>query len=259
MIYVPQKLIRNTEVTNVDVATWCFTNVIVYGPLKDYDIVTPAQIAFHMFGTANPSSHSVIDEIYKSLQHLLETNMLHGERVNSRFYKILKSSFAAETPFVKVEQQDLFKIIAETVRPYSVIRNYLYLLSTIDPNTKCGTWKNDTIIAGLEEDETVLTRSYKVLEKLELLYVYRAVQSSNTYGRFEDKEEIIKIGKQRSNNRTLHLSSNVKRKYTQLYNQVKAGNKKYTDDPLVMSEIYDFCQSINDQENKQIYDLSIFT
>lgn len=256
-LFIPQELVRDPECSHMDVAVWCYALIVVHSYYKDKELVQPSQIAFHMKGGCDYSQNTVTS-ISESLRNLLQMGYLKGEQVDRNRYIITKDSFATSRfhYFVKIMLTDLCRIMTENLRPYSVLRYYLLILSTIDYKTNCGTWRLDTIGEVLDQNETTVSRNLMILEKMELIYVYRGVRSSNTYGRIEDKEAVIKMGRSRGNDGRITKASNIKRRMTQMYNRVKAGHMY---DPVIMEEIRDYCQRKNDETGENFYDLSIFS
>ena len=264
MIVVPRELIRNPEFTALEVATWCLCDIAIFSPMRDFGITSVTEICFYGWNTLE-TPHSVSDQMPSALQHLLDSRLLIGEKINRVYYKIDRESFNPKRfdHFEVVNEDDVFKIFERHNRPFALLRHYLIMLTTLDNDTKCGIYKNETIAKILGQNETTITGYTKALEKLGLLYIYRGVRSSNTYGRPEDKDAIIAYGQSR-NKVKVTLGSNHRRKMTQMYNQIKNG-KKYDD--YLKEEIYNYCSAHNERERElqeqnpkyvpNLFDLSI--
>ena len=250
---VSQEFVRNPEFTNYDIAVWCYAFIETYAPYKDHALLSTTIIADQMFGNIGTKRYNC-EEISKSLKHLVDSEMLHAEQVGKQYYRVYKDSFDIpdDNHYFRVEIPEI-RSIFERNRPFSILRHYLLVLSTINPKTKCGFCSNEKMASFLGEDIETITRYNNILHDMRLIYVYRGVYSSNTYGRYEDKDSVIAEGNKRSGNRQVKLGANHKRRMTQLYNQVKAGNSKYTQDEVMMDEIYDYCSRFPDQ-----YDMSVF-
>ena len=270
MVYVRDDLIRDPNFTNEDVAVWCYVNMMEYSALKTNDLTSSARIAYQMFNTLD-INHGITDRITASLQYLIETKMLLGKRVSKQYYDISNKTFNTTLweHFTKVDESAIRRIFSEHKRPFAILRYYLLMLTTIDTKTKVGTWKSETLADLLKIDVTTLTRYYKAMEKLELIYIYRGIHSSNTYGRFENKDLIIAAGNKRTDGKQIKTAANHRRQMTQWYNQIKRCNPKYTEDVYIMEEVREYCETTNEQEMElaaqkphyvpKLYDMSIFS
>lgn len=257
IIYVPQELIRDQGCSHLDIVVWCYLLMEIYSPYIKKSMVSAAQIAYQI-KESNEYTRNFVSDIADSIRNLLEAGYIKGERVDRMHYVIQKDSFnpSEYNYFVQIKADDLRLIMRETSRPNSTLHYYLVLLSTINREKKCGYWSNESLADILDNDATIITRHMAILEKIGLIYVYRNMNTTNTYGRFEDKDVIIAQGKARSNGSRVTKASNIKRRMTQMYNRVKAG---HTYDPVIMEEIRDYCQRKNDETGENFYDLSIFS
>lgn len=256
-IFVPQELIRDQGCTHMDVTVWCYILMETYSIYKSKSMIDASQIAYQMKENY-VYTQNMVANIADSIRSLLEAGYLKGERVDRKHYIILRDSFNSSNYqyFVQVGADDIRRIMRETSCPNAVIRYYLIFLSTINIEKKCAYWSNESLAGILDNDATIITRYLSILEKMSLIYVYRGIGATNTYGRFEDKEAIIMQGQARGNDGRVTKASNIKRRMTQMYNRVKAG---HTYDPVIMEEIRDYCQRKNDETGENFYDLSIFS
>lgn len=270
-MYVPQDLIRDRNMTDVDVATWCLCSIEVFAPWKDSSLITVSQLAYQMHNTMNVA-HSIKEEIGISLQHLLEENYLIGERRGKQYYEVFKESFNMDNYeyFVNVDENAIRKIFKH-LRPYSVLRAYLLILTTINSKTKCSSWSKERLAELIGKDTTTITRYNKFFEDEKLLYIYHAkpagegVYFTNVYSRYEDREAARKYGDSRSGNNGETADTNLKRRYAQMYNMIKAGKKFYS--PEEMQEVRAYCEAENERRQKiyaknpsydqKLYDISI--
>lgn len=250
-MFVPQDLIRDRNMTNLDVATWCLCGIEVFAPWKDSSLITVSQLVYQMSGTMNINRNTK-EEIGISIQHLLEENYLVGERQGKQYYEIFKESFNMDNYeyFIKVDENAIRKIFMHT-RPYSVLRAYLLILTTINPKTKISAWNKEQLAELIGKDTTTITRYNKFFEDEKLLYIYRAkpakdgVYFSNIYSRYEDREAAKTYGDSRSGS---NGNANLKRRYAQMYNMVKSGRKEYSADE--MQELRDYCEAENARRQK---------
>lgn len=248
MLVVPTNLIQDSEFTALEVTVWCLCDIAIFNPFRDFGVTSVSEICFYGWNTLE-IPHSTSDQIPSALNHLFEVGLLKGEKLNRTYYKIDKASFDSKRfdHFEMINENDVYRILQQHKRPFALLRHYLLMLTTLDNNTKCGIYKNETIADMLGQDVTTIIGYNKALEEMGLLYIYRGVRSSNTYGRPEDKEVIIKYGKSRSRNH-ITLASNNKRRMTQMYNQLKLNPVKY--DKATREEIYNYCSAHNDREQE---------
>ena len=247
---------------------WCYVYIETCSQYKEKSLVSAMQIAYQMYGTYDVPRNTVTS-ISESIRELIDSGMLIGERVGKQYYVIDRESFnykrwisEGRQYIDNVDVEDIRKIFAEHKRPFAVLCYYLLILSTINSSTGVGISKNETIADLVGGDAETITRYFNILEKLKLLYIYRGMYRSNTYGRYKDKEAIIAAGNERSSKKQVKSDSNKRRKYTQRYNQVRARNPKYINDRVLMEDIYAVCSYYNDRAEEhgepRIYDLSVF-
>ena len=174
MLFIPKDLILDQNITDIDVATWCLCDIVVNSSLKESDLITVSQIVYQMHNTVD-INRSTKEEIGIAIQHLLEENYLIGERQGKQYYEIFRDSFYMEENefFVKAHEDDIRKIF-KNLRPFTALRVYLYLLSTINPKTKISAWNKEQLAELIGKDTTTITRYNKFFEDEKLLYIYRA-------------------------------------------------------------------------------------
>ena len=252
MIFVPEDLIRDREMTDMDVATWCLCNIVSNSPIKDSDLITVTQVAYQIHNTFD-INHGIKADIGVSIQHLLEENYIVGQRQGKQYYEIFQESFNMEVYeyFIKVDENAIRKIFKH-LRPFAVLRTYLLILTTINPKTKCSTWNKEQLAELIDKNPNTITRYNKFLEDEHLLYIYRSKPTAklrtNIYSRYEDRESAKNYGDQRSEGKQQAISANEKRRYTQMYNAVKAGKKTYS--PEEMQELWEYCKAENVRRQK---------
>jgi len=252
MIFIPEDLIRERNMTDIDVATWCLCNIVSNSPIKNSDLITVTQIAYQIHNTFD-INHGIKEDIGVSIQHLLEENYIIGQRQGKQYYEIFQESFNMETYeyFIKVNEDDIRKIFKH-LRPFAVLRTYLLILTTINPKTKCSVWNKEQLAELIDKNPDTITRYNKFLEDEHLIYIYRAKPTAklktNIYSRYEDREAAKTYGNQRSDGKKLATSANEKRRYTQMYNIVKSGQKTYSPDE--MQELREYCEAENARRQK---------
>ena len=250
MLFVLQELVQNDTYSDLDVAVWCFISADVFGPNKKRGYISAASIAAQMYEGSEVSPR-LKSKILGSIEYLLETGLLIGKQYDKQLYEIDIQSFSVtDRYFNTVEMDDLYRILKQPYQPFSVLRQYLLIISAINYHTKCGIWSLDRFGEFMHKDSKTISKYIKVLEDIKLIYVYREGgmgHISNTYGRYEDAELVKKVGKERGQYKQNNDASNQKRRMTQMYNQIKKG-KKYDD--YLMKEIYNYCSAYNEHEHE---------
>lgn len=267
-IYVPQDLVRDQACSNFDITVWFAVAILANHLSIEGILVDAAAVAYQIKNSAG-YTRNMTSDVAESLRTLIEFGYLNGQRADNKHYEILRSTydFSNYKYHVKISVEDFRRIMRAYTRPYTLLRYYLLFLSTINYQTKCSFWSNESLAEILNNSTTTVSNCFVALEKMHLIYIYRGMNISNTYGRYEDKDEIIAFGKSRSDgSRHISLRSSIKRRMTQMYNQVKKG-RKYDD--TTMAELFEYCQNVNDQEMEMaenqtgyepnFYDLSIFS
>ena len=244
MLIVDTKIIQNPELTDLDVAVWCFAKIAAYSGYTPVNTITGADIAYQIYNTLT-LSHGIRDSISRSLIKLIEANYLSGEKIGGGIYAVTISSFEPTEYYIKVEPDDLRRIMQLPNHPAAILRQYLYILSTINLKTKCGMWSITQLAENLDSSEKTVMRNNQQLEEMKLLYIYHAgdQQTTNTYGRWEDKAEIENYGDCRTGGTKRKSSANYKRRMRQLYNQVAKGHKYNS---ATMQEIREYCEQENE-------------
>ena len=79
----------------------------------------------------------------------------------------------------------------------------------------------------MHSTKQTISKYTKILEDAQLIYVCRSatMNTSNTYGRYEDAELIELEGKKRSQGRLAHKNANNKRKYVSMYRSFMNGKE----------------------------------
>lgn len=247
MLYVSNDVIRDKNLTDEAVVVYVFLQVLTYSP--NYDSVTfnTSQIVDQAYGEV--SSHSVGDKVKAGLKCIIDNGYLDIRRESSHWWRIFMTSYTLqENGYVAVDASVIRSIMDKENlynRP-SIVRYYLLLLSSIYTKTKVGTYDQGWFCNILGVTKQTISKYTKVLEDLNLIYVYRSAFSniSNTYGRFEDRELVRIEGGKRSHGREAHDNANIKRRYVTMYRHFIEG-KEYEQD--VLKEILQAMESRNNE------------
>ena len=246
MLYVPQEIIRNKEITNDEVLAYFFVQVLTYSPNYTSCIFRISEVIDQAFGVTN--SHSLHNKFKKDIDGLINKGALDIEVNRQQSLRIFMSSFqpSKEEHFVKVDAEDIRDLIDHVPKGKSdVLRYYLLLMSTFN-KFGVGQFERCWFANIMHVGEDAISHYTGVLENLERIYVYRSADfhTSNTYGLYKNKEAVINAGERRSRGRELHENANEKRKYVAMYHSFIKG-KDYPIDTV--KEIAEYLQKRNDE------------
>ena len=248
MIFIPHELVRNKEITDDEFLTYTFVQVLTYSANYDSCLFRVTDVVDQIYGEG--TSHSIAEKTRKSLDKIIDKGLIDGMKQGNN-YRIFMSSYKVrDDGFVQIDANDLRDIIDNTQKGYSeYVRFYCLVLSSIGGG-KYGIKERAWFADIMGVTTRTISLYFENLEKLEKLYVYRAADfyTSNTYGLFEDKEEVRAAGKRRSLGREAHANANEKRKYITMYKNFMKG-KEYPLDTL--QEIVTYL----DKRNKEVESL----
>lgn len=253
MIYVPHEVVRDEKLSNDDILAYVFTQIQTYSENYDSCILRVADVVDQAFGECN--SHKINAKISRSIKKLIDTGNLDVMTEKSKVHRIFMSSFqpSSEGGFVKVAANEMRDIVDNVPRYKSdVLRCYLLILSSLN-QTNTGIFERSWFAEIMDVGEDSVTRCFQVLEDQKKIYVYRAPTDfyiSNTYGLYEHKESVIRVGQQRSKSRKVNNKANEKRRYVSMYYSFLDG-KEYPTDTL--EKILEFME----KRNKEITDLGV--
>lgn len=250
MLFIPHELIRNPDITNDELMTYCFVQIQTYSNNYDSCLFRVSDIIYQALGETN--SHSLSERFSQNIKKLIKNGYLDAEIINGNTYGIGMSSFelTKEDGYVKVEADMLRTIMDDVKRGKSDALRYYLLIISSSNKYGVGVYERVWFANIMNVSEEVVSRLTKALEDLKLIYVYRAADfyTSNTYGLYQYKEAIDIAGKKRSKGRELSSKANEKRKYVAMYYSFLDG-KEYPIETL--QDIYEHLE----KRNKEIADL----
>ena len=265
---------QNPHVQHYELLTYCYLKVLC--PLQEIEeyYISMDSLLYAMYKKTDVGKKTRC-RVYEAMQNLIDTGVISAERHDRCGYLIETQSLCFDTSkehFVIVYSEDMDAIMKSdcTVR-VQLVRYYIYLMSTISSKISVyndeGIPKNNIIgnqpqiylsyLTGISTH--TIMRYNRILEDIRVIYIYRAndffvtdnglKQITNVYGRYADKEYLIKYGNNLkeqygSYNHAYKTKSetNTKRRLAQMYIQLCKG-KTYLDDEI--REIYDYIISQN--------------
>lgn len=158
--------------------------------------------------------------------------------------------------FIVVELWELQKIFSESNKPFNVFTFFVGLVGTINNKTKEWHMSQDEIAANCHCSKRTVNSYLEQLENMHLIYVYRHKKRradgtyhklNNSYGRYADKESIIKAAQEYSNTVECEdILTKIDRRAIKLrYNAFCDGAKKYQDNPDAVIALYKECKLYN--------------
>ena len=133
MILVPQEVVRNKNITNDEVLTYFFVQVLTYSPNYDSCIFRVSEVIDQAFGETK--SHSLQNKVRKEIDGLIDKGALDIEVKDHQSLRIFMSSFQPnnEDHFIKVDAEDARDLVDNVSRGKSdVLRYYMLLISTFN-------------------------------------------------------------------------------------------------------------------------------
>ena len=240
MLPVPYNIIRNDDLSDLDVTVWCFTKILSYNHNIESLLVSVADLVYQMYGRLTVN-HGITDGVGTSLRKLIKKEYIIATQVNNHSYAVNKDQYQQTNSEyeIYVDPADLRRIMQLPNHPAAVLRQYLFILSTINTKTKCSMWSIPQLAEDLDKGEKTIMKQNGELEELKLLYIYHAGngRTTNTYGRYEDREAIERYGDFRTGGSKRKTTANYKRRMKQLANQVAKG-KQY--DQNIMEELAEY-------------------
>lgn len=247
MLYISNEVIRDENLTDEAIIVYVFLQVLTYSPNYDSVTFSVSQIVDQAYGEVH--SHSINNKVKNALIEIINNGYLDIKQESLQWWRVFMSSYKVQAQgYVPVDADAIRKILDEEDlrnRP-TIVRYYLLLLSTIHTKSKVGIYDQDWFRNVLDVSKQTLSKYTRILEKLELIYVYRSAFSdiSNTYGRFCDKELVEIEGDKRSKGHEAHENANSKRRYVAMYRSFLNG-KEYDIDTL--KKIYSVMQDRNNE------------
>lgn len=171
--------------------------------------------------------------------------------------------------FVIVEQSEMQCIFQNANKPFCVFEFFCCLIGTINKTTKEWHMSQDDMVAIWGYGKGTVNNYLEQLENMKLIYVYRHKKRrvdgtyhklNNSYGRYADKDFIIKASKDYENTVECEdVYEKIDRRAIKLrYNAFCNGAKKYKDNPSAVIALYKECvlynQSLKSNPVEGMYD-----
>lgn len=278
-LFIPESLFENKALSNYSLAAYCVLHALSIPTHMSIQCITQYQIEFYLTGKLSGRrvmsdyikcgineliSNHIVEKIEEDKKHyVLDCSKLHIDTTKERF-TVLNFS----------EVQRIFQV--ENINNFLLLRYFIFLVGTISSKInvylESGEYKNRVVgnftidylseLSGISE-RTIIEYN-KILEELEILYVFRQQDFvidkennikhlSNIYGRPCDIEYIkaFATNQQKHYESYRYVKNNISkvnnnRRLAQMYQQLLKGKgEKYTKSDII--EIYNYVISENEK------------
>lgn len=261
--FISKDVVGNKDIDDIDIIIMLILNNMqsISDNSVSYICFDINSIYYRIYNNFNFTQRD-IKLIKDSINHLIKLGLINVITKHSNNYVIDSCDVFINTKqeerYISISEDEFRKIVLSSLRfRYTLLRYYLNVISTINNKTKVGfTSIMDLARLSFIDKSTALDYN-KRLEDMELLYIARSntiqrydngtiKKLSNTYGKFIDKDKVVKNFELHNNN---VASSNGydndnfinRRSIKTKYNHFVKG--KYRGD---VKELYNLCVLYND-------------
>ena len=273
-ILIPERVLNHPNVDSYELMAYCYLRALT--AVSDFDeyCLSTDSIFFAMYQRQIIGKKTRAN-ILKAINNLIDLGFVDGERYSKTLYFIQRQSLIVDQMnerYTIIHFDDIQRIMASDspIKP-QLVKFYIYLMSKI--NSKITVYdvsgEEKKNIIGMQPQQYLshitgmsthtIMRYNRILEDMEVIYVCRSndfivtdsglKQFANVYGRYADKEYLIKYGNSLkeqygSYNHTYKkkTETNTKRRLAQMYLQLCKG-KMYSEEEI--KEIYDYITAQN--------------
>ena len=228
----------------------------------EYLFTSIEEIAYTMTGRwidARNKDRQLHKNIRMGIQSLADKGIIKIINQSGENYVFSNDGLEVDTEkekFIVVELWELQKIFSESNKPFNVFTFFVGLVGTINNKTKEWHMSQDEIAANCHCSKRTVNSYLEQLENMHLIYVYRHKKRradgtyhklNNSYGRYADKESIIKAAQEYSNTVECEdILTKIDRRAIKLrYNAFCDGAKKYQDNHDAVIALYNECKLYN--------------
>ena len=255
---IKNEVLFNEKLSDQAIATM----LIMSGLRNDFDttVIVPEQIISILYGKLSETERK--DRAVKeSIQELIKEEIITPIESKKNMSRFLTSdlSVGTEGNFTLISI-DEFEKLRDNLK---LLRFYLVVVSTINNKSKVGFTTNQELADKSFIDISTVSTYNKTLIEREVLFIYNehqfvnGQQSANTYGRYEDKDLIIKNAKEYYGERNFAsgrtMTGDERRRISKQYNDYCKGSFKGDVEQLKAD-----CKRYNDLTQTNHKDLSVF-
>ncbi|MSS11725.1 hypothetical protein FYJ38_24270 [Clostridium sp. WB02_MRS01] len=236
--------------------------------------------------TTTQRDRTILQNIRLGVQSLADRGLIEMVNQDNDNYIISSKGLEVDTEkehFVIVESWEMQKIFTESNKPFNVFMFFVYLMGTINIQTKEWHMSQDDMAVSWGASKRTINDYLGQLENMQLIYVYRHKKRradgtyhkiNNSYGRYADRDYIIAEAQGYvSMVESEDIYDKLDRRAIKLrYNAFRDGAKKYKDNPTGVYDLYNECLKYNkslefkpisgtydgDWKQGELLDLSLF-
>lgn len=209
--------------------------------------------------TTSQRDRTILQNIKCGVQSLANRGLIEIINQDNDNYIISNIGLEVDTEkehFVIVESWEMQKIFAESNKPFNVFMFFVYLMGTINIQTKEWHMSQDDMAVSWGASKRTINDYLGQLEKMQLIYVHRHKKRradgtyhkiNNSYGRYADRDCIIAEAQgYASMVESEDIYEKLDRRAIKLrYNAFCNDAKKYKDNPVVVYDLYNECLKYN--------------
>lgn len=284
-IYLSKNILKSLE--HNAIATYVALRRLMDNVHDNY-FITINMLCYLLFGYNPPYPERFIDNIKNGLNTLESKELITISKISRNELVVNLSSLRFDTSkeyFIIVDESEVNKIMSVKNDRAMLLTYFINVIGTLTKNKKGESNHDDGIgycsIDFLAKECKVSERSAveynTILEKLQLLYIYRSncvlvmdnqfSGVTNTYSRYADKDKCIRVGQQHSsdikykNTKPIKTDGNRTKSYSMKFNRIKQGHEySYEETKEIYFEMIALNKRNKDRWKSDDYtkDLSIF-
>jgi len=209
--------------------------------------------------TTSQRDRTILQNIRLGIQSLADRKLIEIVDQNNDNYIISNKGLEVDTEkehFVIVESWEMQNIFTESNKPFNVFMFFVYLMGTINSQTKEWHMSQDDMAVSWGASKRTINDYLGQLENMQLIYVYRHRKRradgtyhkiNNSYGRYADRDYIIAEAQgYASTVESEDTYEKLDRRAIKLrYNAFCNGTRKYKDNPAMVNDLYNECLKYN--------------
>jgi hypothetical protein len=282
-VYLLNNVIKNTNISNYCIAAYIALRMIYKKGQSKYYL--NSNIVYFMLSGNICNSRKILENLKQGildLESIELINILERDKSNSNFIINpinfdIKDVNLKDNYYVTIDYNEITTLVnSDYSNKFKILRYFVYLITTFVKSKNYGIQTVNNMSNSLNIDDSTIYKYNDILQKLKLIYIYNSkdiykdkdgtiLGISNTYGRYKDKNIIIKSGQDHESKygheyltKISKISGNKTRSASQRYNAFCNG-KEYSEDKL--KEIYTIIKEFNDRQSydDKKKDLSVFS
>ena len=204
LYFIKKDILSNSNINNFDLVILMLLNKLY---INDCDYITfdVYNLYYKLYGNYEfDKNRRVISNIHDSISHLVSLGLINIRDSKSNCYVIDSCDLHIDTKkdnYITITDIELCSVLVNC-KERKLFRYYLNVISTINNTTKIGFTAIDKLAENSFISKSTAIRFNSILEDAKLIYIARSdliqeydgsiKRSSNTYGRYIDRDKVIK-------------------------------------------------------------------